>query len=77
MKRVFMIGASGTIGQATVRALVHAGHEVVCFLRPRHGAQSALVAQLQSLGAEIRLGDVGDAVVHRDHLVLTAAEPPR
>jgi divinyl chlorophyllide a 8-vinyl-reductase len=60
MRRVFMIGASGTIGQATVQALVHAGHEVVCFIRPRHGAQSALVTQLQSLGAELRWGEVGD-----------------
>lgn len=61
MKRVFMLGASGTIGQATVRALIHAGHEVVCFLRPRHGDPSALPAQLQSLGATFRWGEVGDA----------------
>jgi len=29
-----MVGATGTIGRATVRALVRDGHEVVCFLRP-------------------------------------------
>lgn len=60
MKRVFMLGASGTIGQATVQALIRAGHEVVCFVRPRHGASSPLMAQLQSLGAELRWGEVGE-----------------
>jgi divinyl chlorophyllide a 8-vinyl-reductase len=60
MKRVFMLGASGTIGQATVQALIHAGHEVVCFVRPRHGASSPLMAQLQSLGAELRWGEVDE-----------------
>ena len=28
-RRIFMLGASGTIGQATVRALVRRGHDVV------------------------------------------------
>ncbi|MEQ1718221.1 MAG: NAD-dependent epimerase/dehydratase family protein, partial [Hyphomicrobium sp.] len=32
-----MLGATGTIGRATVRALVASGHEVVCFVRPRAG----------------------------------------
>ena len=30
-----MLGATGTIGRATVRALVARGHDVVCFVRPR------------------------------------------
>lgn len=34
-KRVFVLGATGTIGQATVRALKNRGHDVVCFLRRR------------------------------------------
>ena len=33
-RRVFVIGATGTIGQATVRALLRRGHEAVCFVRP-------------------------------------------
>ncbi len=36
-KRVLILGATGTIGQATVRALVRRGHDVVCFVRPRPG----------------------------------------
>ncbi|MEM6588633.1 MAG: NAD(P)H-binding protein [Pseudomonadota bacterium] len=32
-KRVLLLGASGTIGQATLRALQDAGHAVTCFLR--------------------------------------------
>jgi divinyl chlorophyllide a 8-vinyl-reductase len=34
-RRVLLIGATGTIGRATARALVARGHEVVCFVRPR------------------------------------------
>ncbi|MBL8346679.1 MAG: NAD(P)H-binding protein [Rubrivivax sp.] len=43
-KRVFVLGATGTIGRATVRALVRRGHEVVCFVRPRAGAGGAVGA---------------------------------
>ncbi|WP_232628692.1 NAD(P)H-binding protein [Methylobacterium sp. Leaf118] len=32
-RRVLVLGASGTIGRATVRALVSRGHEVVCLVR--------------------------------------------
>lgn len=32
--RVFVLGATGTIGRATVAALSARGHEVVCFVRP-------------------------------------------
>ena len=58
-----MLGATGTIGRATVRALVARGHEVVCFVRPRAGVGGRLQADdtarlLQ--GASVRLGDVQD-----------------
>lgn len=33
-KRVMLLGATGTIGRATARALLDDGHEVVCFTRP-------------------------------------------
>jgi divinyl chlorophyllide a 8-vinyl-reductase len=61
--RVFMLGATGTIGRATARALADRGHEVVCFLRPRpDGAAPDLPA-----GAEARFGDVSDpASIARD-----------
>ena len=33
--RVLVLGATGTIGRATVRALLAQGHEVVCLIRLR------------------------------------------
>ena len=58
-----MLGATGTIGRATVRALVARGHEVVCFVRPRAGAAAALApadgAKLLA-GATVRVGNVRD-----------------
>ncbi len=54
--RVFVTGATGTIGRATVRALVRRGHEVVCFVRPRGRAD---IARLPD-GASVRTGDVSD-----------------
>lgn len=49
-KRIFLTGATGTAGRATLDALLAAGHEVVCFVR----------APAQ-LGCEVRVGDPGDA----------------
>lgn len=60
-QRIFMLGATGTIGQATVRALLRRGHEVVCFVRPRAGVGGRLQqADTQRLlaGATVRFGDV-------------------
>ncbi len=53
-RRIFLLGATGTIGRATAQALVQRGHDVVCFLRP--GAATHGLA-----GAELRFGDVTDA----------------
>ncbi|MGY4310040.1 divinyl chlorophyllide a 8-vinyl-reductase [Bradyrhizobium sp. USDA 4369] len=50
-----MLGATGTIGRATVRALVVRGHEVICFVRPRRDAMTIP-------GATVRTGDVTDPV---------------
>ncbi len=64
-KRVFILGATGTIGQATVNALLRRGHDVVCFVRPRSGVRGALSKRdLIELfpGATIRSGDVRDPV---------------
>jgi divinyl chlorophyllide a 8-vinyl-reductase len=63
-RRVFMLGATGTIGQATVRALLRRGHEVVCFVRPRAGVGGRLGAdgsQRLLAGATLRFGDVADS----------------
>ena len=62
-QRVFVLGATGTIGRATVRALVRHGHEVVCFVRPRAGAGGSLAAEDSArllAGATVRLGEVSD-----------------
>ena len=58
--RVMLLGASGTIGLATAKALMRQGHEVVCLLRPR-GDQAA--QQLTSLltGTTLRWVDPCDA----------------
>jgi divinyl chlorophyllide a 8-vinyl-reductase len=61
-KRIFMLGATGTIGRATHAALVKRGHEVVCFARPG----SAPDADRQG-PSEWRYGDVTDiAALRRD-----------
>jgi divinyl chlorophyllide a 8-vinyl-reductase len=62
-RRVFMLGATGTIGRATVRALVRRGHEVVCFVRPRAGVGGALAPDDSTrllAGTSVRFGDVTD-----------------
>jgi divinyl chlorophyllide a 8-vinyl-reductase len=53
--RILMTGATGTIGRATVRALIAQGHHVVCCVRNREAATSAL-----SSGAEVRVVDLLD-----------------
>jgi divinyl chlorophyllide a 8-vinyl-reductase len=62
-RRVFVLGATGTIGQATVRALVRRGHDVVCLVRPRAGVAGSLApddSRRLLTGAEVRCGDVSD-----------------
>jgi divinyl chlorophyllide a 8-vinyl-reductase len=62
-RRVLLLGATGTIGRATVRALLDRGHEVVCLIRQG----SRLEAEDDRL--TVRLGDVIDpASVARDGL---------
>jgi divinyl chlorophyllide a 8-vinyl-reductase len=51
-QRVFVLGATGTIGRATVSALLARGHQVVCLVRP--GATG-------SAACELREGDVTNA----------------
>lgn len=53
-----MLGATGTIGQATVRALVEHGHEVICFVR-RTSVPANNLGQ-NFAGAELRYGEVTD-----------------
>lgn len=62
-RRVFVLGATGTIGIATVHALVRRGHDVVCFVRERAGVGGRMqrddLARLFP-GVQLRFGDVTD-----------------
>jgi divinyl chlorophyllide a 8-vinyl-reductase len=60
-QRVFLIGATGTIGRATARALVKRGHDLTCLVRPGSNIDPA-----DFPGATIREGAVGDPVSLRD-----------
>ena len=69
-RRVMVLGATGTIGRATVQALVRRGHDVTCFVRPRAGVGGALASHdsAQVLhGAALRFGNVRNpAALARD-----------
>lgn len=62
-KRVLLLGATGTIGRATARALAARGDDVVCFVRSSSavdtdGARHRLQAKLGDV--DIRLGEAAD-----------------
>jgi divinyl chlorophyllide a 8-vinyl-reductase len=61
---VVLLGATGTIGRATAKALAGRGHEVICFVRPRRlgsGGAGAGVAAIDGLtDVTVRVGDVTD-----------------
>ena len=62
-QRVCVLGATGTIGRATVGALLRRGHEVVCFVRSRAGVGGSLTpADSVGLfvGATVRVVDPAD-----------------
>ena len=62
-RRVILLGATGTIGRATCRALLRRGHQVVCFVRPRAGVGATLAPDdsVKLLaGSTVRFGDVQD-----------------
>ena len=56
-----VLGATGTIGRATVRALVERGYDVVCFVRGAGEGRTAEQMQARFHGAALRFGDVTDA----------------
>ena len=60
-QRLLVVGSTGYIGKAVVRALVNRGHGVVAFARPRSGVGGAddEEATREALaGAEVRFGQV-------------------
>jgi divinyl chlorophyllide a 8-vinyl-reductase len=70
VRRVLLLGATGTIGQATLQALVAHGYEVVCLLRPGHAsplpvgqARFCTLTDPASVRSEGLRGERFDAVV--------------
>jgi divinyl chlorophyllide a 8-vinyl-reductase len=72
MKRICLLGATGTIGRATLRALLLRGNEVACFVRtaqpPTHAIEGATVrivdmANLASIADDGFRGEHFDAVI--------------
>lgn len=62
---MLVLGATGTIGRATVGALLQRGHEVVCLVRPRAGVAGALAPEDSRqlfAGATVRLCTVTDPI---------------
>ena len=62
-RRICLLGATGTIGRAALRALLRRGHEVVCIVRPRVGKGGGLAPDecVEWLaGASVRCGDFTD-----------------
>lgn len=68
-RRVCVLGATGTIGRATVDALVQRGHDVVCLIRPRAGIQRGIESTDRARtfgGATVREVDITDKALVRD-----------
>jgi divinyl chlorophyllide a 8-vinyl-reductase len=66
-QRILLVGATGTIGRATLRALLRRGHAVTCFVRPARDAAAAARRAEALAGALVRSGDVTDpASIARD-----------
>jgi len=59
-RTVLLAGATGTIGQATARALLEAGHDVTCVVRP--GRAGALPAGVRAVEADVTDRDALAAV---------------
>ncbi|MEE4211203.1 MAG: NAD(P)H-binding protein, partial [Parvularcula sp.] len=61
-RRVFLLGATGTIGRATAKALVEAGHHVTACIRPHHGETEEKRRELSETlpGIVFRLAEVTD-----------------
>ncbi len=64
MAHVLLLGATGTLGQATASALRRQGHTVVALVRPQAGVGGRLAGTelARTLpGVELRFGDAADA----------------
>ncbi len=62
-RRILVLGGTGTIGRATVAALVKRGYDVVCIARPKAGSGRKLTREKTThvlQGAQVVFGDVSD-----------------
>jgi divinyl chlorophyllide a 8-vinyl-reductase len=62
-QRICLLGATGTIGRATMRVLVQRGHEVVCFVRTPRTRSRSMASTIDAdvvSGAEMRIVDVAN-----------------
>ncbi|MBS0241364.1 MAG: NAD(P)H-binding protein [Proteobacteria bacterium] len=57
-RRVLLLGATGTIGRATARALRDRGHAVTCFVRPPTATLGRTEPVAFPEGTSVRYGDV-------------------
>ena len=79
-RRIFVLGATGTIGRATVRALVARGHEVVCFVRPRAGVGGRLTPDDQARllpGATLHANDAMSGLTRLESLISRNPSAPK
>ncbi|MEM6444957.1 MAG: NAD(P)H-binding protein [Cyanobacteria bacterium P01_D01_bin.123] len=70
-RRILVLGGTGTIGRATVAALVKRGYEVVCIARPKAGSGGKWTREKTTRllqGAEVRFGDVADPTFLAEHI---------
>ncbi len=68
-RRICLLGATGTIGRATLKALRARGHEVVCFVRPRASAIDGTTARFVDVSSPVSLARDGFQGEHFDAVV--------
>ncbi|MEM8642855.1 MAG: NAD(P)H-binding protein [Cyanobacteria bacterium P01_G01_bin.54] len=70
-RRILVLGGTGTIGRATVAALVARGHQVVCIARPKAGVGRKLTEEKTTEllhGSQVCFGDITDAEFLREQV---------
>lgn len=56
-QRVMLLGATGTIGRATLKALLQRGHSVTCFVRAKAGTEGVFPVEVTN-AATFRFGEI-------------------
>jgi divinyl chlorophyllide a 8-vinyl-reductase len=69
VKRVMLLGATGTVGSATLKALLRQGYSVTCFVRSHPKSNNSKKADPEvetGFGATFRYGDITAPLTLRD-----------